>query len=130
MVLLLSASVADVRSRKIPNLLCAAGWLAGLGWQYLASGMQGVLHWAGGAAVAFLAGFGIYLIGAVGAGDVKLLSVTGGFLGERAVLYVGIASLVLGAVVSLFFRIREKGDRIPFAPCIFGATLLWLWKGG
>jgi prepilin peptidase CpaA len=100
-----AACVTDFRERRIPNVLtfgasaaaivfgaATAGW-SGLGWS--------LAGWAVGCAL-FLPWF---LLGGMGAGDVKLLAALGAWAGPSLAvwiaLYAGIAGGVFAVVVSL-----------------------------
>ena len=101
---LAAAVVTDVRTRRIPNWLTGA--IAGAGFG-LAFGGGGVTPWQ--AALGLLLGLALMLpghvIGATGAGDVKLLAAVGTFLGPslvfRAFLYSALAGGVLAIAVAL-----------------------------
>lgn len=110
-ILLLMASLEDVRSHRIPNVLVLSGILigvvlnallpAGLGFNSTVPG--GIGWWA---ALEGL-GFGVavflpvYLLRAMGAGDVKLMGMVGAFLGWGDVLGVVIATFIAGGVMAL-----------------------------
>lgn len=77
----------------------------------------------------FLGGFVLWFIGFVytlirreegmGGGDVKLLAWIGAFLGWKSVIFVLLASSLLGSVVGVIVMLRTKGGlktRIPFGP--------------
>lgn len=101
---LAAAAVIDLKTRRIPNALTAA--LSGLGLAMAATGISGV---APGAA---LVGFGLglllmlpgYILGATGAGDVKLMAAVGAVVGPglvvTAVLFTAIAGGVLAVGVA------------------------------
>jgi|UniRef100_A0A7C3SIU3 prepilin peptidase CpaA len=81
LLLALWLAVGDVRTQRIPNYLTLAIALSGFGWQV------GVAGWVG-AAQSLLGlglGFGLliipYLMGGIGAGDVKALAALGAWLG-------------------------------------------------
>jgi len=100
---LATAVVTDVRTRRIPNWLTGAMAGAGFG---LAFGGGSVTPWQ--AALGMLVGLALMLpghvIGATGAGDVKLMAAVGVFLGPglvfRAFLYSALAGGVLALVVA------------------------------
>src|SRR5260221_13553602 len=84
------AVVTDVRTRRIPNWLTGSLAAAGLGMAFAGVGLT-----PGQAALGLLAGLALmmpaHLIGATGAGDVKLMAAVGAVVGPgptlRAVLF-------------------------------------------
>jgi prepilin peptidase CpaA len=104
--LLLLAAAIDVRSRRIPNWLTLAGTLCAVVMQVFvhASSVEGVVFALGGLAVGMLT-LPLWIGGMLGAGDVKLMAMTGAFLGPGAMfmdmLFVfvtaGLAALVYAA---------------------------------
>ena len=109
-VLLVWAVVTDLRSRRIPNKLCAAGILLA-GACHAAALAQGVSPLAGPAWWAPLAGMlaglalllPLYLLGATGAGDVKLMAAVGAFIGVPAIVSAVLYTLLCGGLLSLVF---------------------------
>lgn len=109
---LLAAAVwHDVRTRRIPNRLVFGGAVAGLALQTLLPAGEGLFSTPFGALglLQGLAGLGLglalllpmYLLGAMGAGDVKLMAMSGAFLGPRDVLGATLLTLVAGGVLAL-----------------------------
>ncbi len=100
-----AACVTDFRSRRIPNLLTFGASAAAVVFWAVTAGLSGagwsVAGWAVGCAV-FMPWF---LLGGMGAGDVKLLAALGAWAGPSAAvwmaLYAGIAGGVFAIVVSL-----------------------------
>jgi prepilin peptidase CpaA len=97
--------VSDLRTRRIPNRLTFG--IAALG---LLLAISGFGRMSFGAAIAgFVLGLGLmlpgHLIGATGAGDVKLFAALGSVLGPSAVamayLYTAIAGGLLALIVSM-----------------------------
>ena len=100
MTLLGVAAWFDIKSRRIPNWLVLTGLIASLGIQLLFSS-GGVFAWGLG----ILAGFGLllplYLVHDMGAGDVKLMAMVGGFLGPAGAAAVVLMTLVAGGVLAI-----------------------------
>jgi prepilin peptidase CpaA len=91
----------DVRYRRLPNWLCLAALVAGLGFGAALGGWSGVpwalLH----ALIALAVGIGLFALGAVGAGDAKFYaSLAVWFRLEQAPLMLGLVSLAgLGLLI-------------------------------
>jgi len=105
----LLAGVIDAWKFKIHNLLTLPLILAGFIYHVVAGGMaQG---WAGavagltGSLVGALFGFGIltvfFVLGGMGAGDVKLMAGVGAWLGWAATFYVFVASSLAAGMYAL-----------------------------
>ncbi len=91
----------DLKSRRIPNYLTFGGALAGLLWQVFFHGWSGL----GQGTLGLLTGFGLlllpYLLGGMGAGDVKALAALGAWLGPRQCFAVFCYMGLAGGVISL-----------------------------
>lgn len=109
---LLGAAVwHDLRSRRIPNRLVWTGMLAGVALQTALPAGAGLYSAPFGALGlgAALAGLALglalllpmYALGALGAGDVKLLAMTGVFLGPRELLGAALLTLLSGGLLAL-----------------------------
>jgi prepilin peptidase CpaA len=100
------AVVTDMRTRRIPNWLTGA--IAGGGFG-LAFGGGGVTPWQ--AALGLLLGLALMLpghvIGATGAGDVKLMAAVGAFLGPGLVFRAFLYSALAGGVLALAVAARR-----------------------
>ena len=104
-VLLVVAAVTDCRTFRIPNWLTGGGLLFGLAWTTLVPPLPGG-SWTwpvAGMLVGFLALLPLYVIRAVGAGDVKLMAMTGAFLGWHDTLFAMLFSLVAAGVAAMVF---------------------------
>ena len=71
---------------------------------------------------------------ALGFGDVKLMGAIGAFFGPSAVLFVLIASSLVGSVVGIGLMLRGKArlggfTAVPYGPFIAIATLIWMFWG-
>ncbi len=126
--ILLAASYTDWKKEKIPNRLILMGMVP-----LLAAFMQsGSLRVAGyrvlAMAFVFFFCWQIYLLGGLGAGDVKLLMVLAGVCGLDRLLYIALIAFLL-AVVHIFLRnlALPEGKRrrtVILAPFVFVAYAL------
>ena len=103
-ILLLFAAIADYRSHRIPNQLVLLGMAFALidqcvRWPVL----EGPLFVIGGVLVGFGLFLPLYLLRAMGAGDVKLLAMVGAFLGPADAFRVALASMIVGGVMAILF---------------------------
>lgn len=109
--LLAAAIWSDLRSHRIPNLLVVAGLIAALVGQAVVGGWSGLGHGMGGALLGLFALLPFYLMGGMGAGDVKLMAAVGAFLGPLQTLAAAALTLVFGAVMALFVLGLRRGAR-------------------
>lgn len=99
----------DLRSRKIKNRYNVLGALSGLAIQAAAG--NGVKAALCGMTAGFAAGFGLFLLGAVKAGDSKAMWALGTFLGAGAFFNVLICSLLAGGAGGLLILLVKKDGR-------------------
>lgn len=124
---LLATIVSDTLYRRIPNLLSLTVWLLGClfwgthqGWSGLLVAMEGTL--VGGGLLLLL-----YLLGTIGAGDVKVFAGFGALLGPQQALWGCLYGLLAGGVLSVVaiyaHRMSVSDLRQGFAHLRFGAAL-------
>lgn len=97
----LAACVTDVRSRRIPNVLTFGAALAGVAFHAAAPGGQGLVHALGGWGVGVLIFLLPFVLGGMGAGDVKLVAALGAWLGPVEALWLALYTGVAGGVMAL-----------------------------
>lgn len=97
--LLAWAAVVDVRCRRVPNWLTFALVLSGLAQSLTAWRGVTFVESLAGLAVGFALPLVVYILGGMGAADVKLLAGVGSWLGPRTVLLVFAAAAVAGLVI-------------------------------
>lgn len=101
LTLLLTASITDFHSNRIPNLLTYPTMLAGLAYHSIFNGLDGLLFSAQGIGIGFALLILPYLSRGMGAGDVKLMGAAGGLLGPKDIFY----SFLFSAIVGGFYAI-------------------------
>jgi prepilin peptidase CpaA len=104
----LLAMYTDFRWRIIPNWLTLPGIGIGLIINFACNSWQG-LQLAG---FGFLVGFALmllpFLIGGMGAGDVKLMAALGSLLGAYAILNVFLYATVIGGLLAAIIALKKK----------------------
>jgi len=106
-VLVLPAAWFDFRSRRIPNRLCVAGFLAGIAANAGLGGLGGLKTALAGFAVAFGLYFVLYLLHAMGAGDVKLMGAVGAIAGLHTWLVIFAATSIFGMIAALALALSK-----------------------
>ncbi|WP_219118079.1 prepilin peptidase [Janthinobacterium sp. UMAB-56] len=94
----------DVRSRRIPNGLVFGGALAALLLHAVltpAGGGLGVPAALAGLALGLALLLPMYMLRALGAGDVKLMAMVGAFMGPQQLMSATLLTLLAGGVLSL-----------------------------
>lgn len=139
-LLLLAASACDLKTRRIPNGLSAAGMLAGLAGHAYGGGLPGGL-WALSGIAAALPLLLLYAARAFGAGDIKLLMAVGALMGPGFLLWTLLGAIFAAGLLALVSVLRRrrftlpppaKASRMPFAPAVavgaaFAVAHLHLW---
>jgi len=106
------AAVSDARTRRIPNWLVATGLVVALIAQLVLHGpTSGAMQWLGGAATGMGLCLGIYVLGGMGAGDVKLMGAVGAFMGPLGGLHVVLVSFLAGGVLALAAMLMHRQSR-------------------
>jgi prepilin peptidase CpaA len=121
------AAVADVRTRRIPNLLTASGLLLALALR-LPVGDGALLQGLLGAALAFAVMLPLFALRGLGGGDVKLLIMVGAFLGPKGFLIALGGTALAGGVLSLAVVIRQG----VLLPVLYntGGLAKWVFTAG
>lgn len=101
LLLVMTAVVLDFRCYKISNRLILVGYILAFVLRFAQGGVQQILYvlWNISIPVIFLYLF--YLMRVIGAGDVKLFSMIGGFVSFKEIGLCMLFSFVIGAVFSL-----------------------------
>lgn len=128
MVLTLIAAIYDARQSRIPNYLIISGLIIWTIWMiHDSSSYRDCIL---GLIIPLFALFPFYTIRGLGAGDVKLLSVCGGFIGMNGLLEYLVIVLVMSFVYGVITGIIKKRkilncNLIPMAVPIFMGTVIY-----
>lgn len=117
-------ALIDIRKREVPVKAVMIPALPALAYALITGFGSAVL----GALTGFLLTFIMFMLGALGGGDVKLYTLLGCFLGAqaaaRSLVIALFACAVVGAVMILITLVRRSGKDIrtmqtPFVPFMF-----------
>lgn len=110
----MAAMLSDLQSGKIPNCLIVTGLSCALFYQWMEYGFIGWVMFLGGCFLPVLVLGGLYYFRMIGAGDIKLFCMIGGFIGPEKCLECMILAVLFGGIISLMSAIRCKnlGQRL------------------
>jgi prepilin peptidase CpaA len=120
LAVVLIAAIYDVRYRRIPNWISVSGVVLGIALNtFLYEGVAGLLFSLKGLGLGFGAYLLLYLLRAMGAGDVKLMAAVGSIVGWSDWCGIFIITAILGGIMSLVLvalrgRIRNTFWNIAF----------------
>jgi prepilin peptidase CpaA len=150
-----AAAWNDVRTRRVPNLLNLTLLVAGVTFAlWERGGVAGLRYSLAGAGLAFAIWFPMFVFRLMGAGDVKLLTAAGAWLGVGGIALASLVTGVLGAALGVLWLLKVRGlwlsvhalsaairspgrlrlqsydarDRMPYAVAIAGGVL-YAWFG-
>jgi prepilin peptidase CpaA len=101
LVLTLWIAWGDLKTRRIPNYLTLATALGGLAYNAMSHGLHGLTDGILGMLLGFAFLILPYILGGMGAGDVKALAALGAWLGPRLTLYLFCYMGLAGGVIAL-----------------------------
>lgn len=125
-IILLAVCLMDYRYARIPNRLILLILFYGIWWHSRDGGISGLLAVVFRCSCILLLTYPLFKIGAVGAGDVKLYSVTAGCLSGQDIPCFLFYSLLISATISILKLITEQNGKERLGYLV--AYLLQLWK--
>ncbi|HUI54039.1 MAG TPA: A24 family peptidase [Bryobacteraceae bacterium] len=126
-----AATLDDLCRRSIANWIVLPALAGGLLYQTWTAGAAGLARSAGGAALGFVVYLFFYWVGAMGAGDIKLMAAFGALLGPSGILLAALLAAPVGGLIAAAALTWRRGERhVPYAPAIaLGAWLAMLGRG-
>jgi prepilin peptidase CpaA len=134
LLLLIVASVYDLRSRTVPDWIaaCIAGWglvMALLGWHPAGPHIAGWWGLAGGLLLGLVLTAPLFFLGAFGGADVKLVAALGALLGPLALLLALFWVALAGGLLAAVAAARGKRD-LAYVPAITaGLGMYFIYSG-
>ena len=105
--LVLAAAWVDFKTRHIPNWIPVSGAVCGMIFQVWHSGLSGALACIAGAALGMAIFLPLYILGGMGAGDVKLFTAVGTLVGPQALVLVFVLTGLLGGIAAGMLALRR-----------------------
>ena len=129
------ATAEDIYRRQISNKTTIGAFALGLGAQTALHGIRGAGNSLAGTLIGFVVFFVFFLLGGMGAGDIKLMAGFGAVLGAGQVLMAALLTAIVGAFFAMAYilvrKLRGKPrtaaaepEAIPYAPAITLGVLL------
>jgi prepilin peptidase CpaA len=104
----LVAAFTDLKARRIPNWLVLAGVVAGFGLNAALGGWSGVAAAGLGFGLALLIYVPLFILRAMGGGDVKLMAAIGCMAGPNNWFTIFILASIAGAVYAVFLLVAKR----------------------
>jgi len=118
------AALNDVRHRRIPNHLTIPAVAIAVAARALFGGSEGLFDSLTGMAIAGGVLLPGWLMGWMGAGDVKLVAAVGAWLGMPGAVFAVLGSLIAGGIVSVVIAVRQGA----LGRTLHSAMSLGLWS--
>ncbi len=127
-IILLISLVTDIKKRKILNIVTLPSILFAFLYFLITQGFEGFLFSGKG----FLVGLGLqiipYLLGGMGAGDVKLMAAIGALMGTSFVFYSFIYTALIGGAIAVLLIIKSRGFMNSIKAFYFNFTNIVLFR--
>ncbi|WP_102027451.1 A24 family peptidase [Salirhabdus sp. Marseille-P4669] len=120
-LILIISLITDIKERRILNIVTLPTIVFAFSYHFISSGLDGLLFSVSG----FFVGIGLLLIpfimGGMGAGDVKLLAAIGALMGSLFVFYAFIYTALIGGLIAVILLAKKKELFSSFRRMLFAA---------
>ncbi|QGZ40628.1 prepilin peptidase CpaA [Pseudoduganella flava] len=100
--LMAQAAITDLALRRIPNVLVFCGLLIALLLHvFTGRGYDWLSIWLSGLGTGFFLFLPLYMLRGMAAGDVKLMAMTGAFVGPALTVEIAVLTCLIGGVLAL-----------------------------
>lgn len=121
-----AACITDLHSRRIPNWLTFGATALAFAFHYSDAGQAGAQYAASGWATGLFLFLPMFLLGGMGAGDVKLLASLGAWLGPDAAFWMAIYGSMTGGVLAVAVALRHNYLGTALANLKFLGKFWWM----
>jgi prepilin peptidase CpaA len=111
---LFAASLTDIAHRRIPNVITYPLAACGLVFHFASAGTNGLIFALTGIIAGATMLLPFYLMGGMGAGDVKLMAASGSILGPAGIFTAALYSALAGGLYALLVLWRHGAVREAF----------------
>ena len=101
LMILIAAVYTDYRQNRIPNWIIVFGLISGCFISYIYGGIGMLLEGLLGMVLPIVLLYPVFVIGGMGAGDLKLFAVVGSYLGIKGITISFVSAFIVGATISL-----------------------------
>jgi prepilin peptidase CpaA len=108
LIILLPAAIFDYRYHRIPNIVSLSGWILGPLLYAVLDTLPGVMSSIYGFLLIFAFTLPLYIVGWMGAGDVKLMAGVGAIVGIEHAPTVFMGIVISGAVMGIIMLLHSK----------------------
>jgi prepilin peptidase CpaA len=121
-----AACLYDVSTSRIPNALTFTTAVLAILFHAFAPSGSGWSTALLGLFAGLVVFFPLFALGAMGAGDVKLMAAVGTWIGATSILYVALYASVAGGVLALIVALRKRYLRQALSNVRMLATYWWV----
>ena len=107
-ILLFLAVINDIKENKIKNKVILPFLLLGLITNFIMDGKIGVKNSLIAILIPFLTLFLFYVLGMLGAGDIKFFCAIGSIMGIEFIIYSMAYSFIIGGVIAIIIMLSRK----------------------
>lgn len=122
-VILVFAGIIDSKKQKIPNYLTFPTVITAFVYHFYLTGMDGLFFSISGMFTGIALLIVPYIMGGMGAGDVKLLGAIGAFIGYKSVFFVFLFTALFGGLYAILALVSYEKSLIKFLKKAFHTVL-------
>ncbi|MRH44310.1 prepilin peptidase [Aquibacillus halophilus] len=123
-LVILISLITDLKDKKILNIVTFPAMIFGLSYYLFNQGWDGLLFSGLGFLVGLMVFLIPYLLGGMGAGDVKLMAAIGALTGASFVFYSALITSIIGGFIAIVLIIKRRGITFSIKSLFFSIPFL------